>query len=380
MVSMGSGEDEGGKSGHGDARPAVPEAVVSESGGVGLMGAQGAAVVGSEPAGKSIEDAGGQSVSSTEVLAGLVKPGADAGEPDRVVATETEHPSGRDAHAVEGAGVASTVMAPPGEGGGRVEAGSPPTPRRLSKVMLAAAAIAGLILISVPFALSGLGRPASRGSTAVSGAVYSSGGGSSPGLVPSAETPTPMPSTATAALAPAPLPVLAPPARAAAPAPVPSAVAAPAPAPPAPAKAAPNTAPAPPQSWFLIENVGSQKCLAPQGSRSSTGTLLVLAYCNGADPTQRWTFASDGTVRTLGGQMCMDVTDSPHNGSLLEIASCNASRSGTQRFVLNNSNDLVEKQADLCTDAKDWGTSAGTLLQLWSCAGTNNQKWFKVPL
>jgi hypothetical protein len=55
------------------------------------------------------------------------------------------------------------------------------------------------------------------------------------------------------------------------------------------------------------------------------------------------------------------------------VAHCNGSPA--QQFVLNAAHDLVNVQADKCVDAKDKGTSNGVRLQLWSCAGTSNQKW-----
>jgi hypothetical protein len=54
--------------------------------------------------------------------------------------------------------------------------------------MLAAAAIAGIVLIAVPFALGGLLRHGNPRGTGADAAAYSSGGSSSSGFVPSPET------------------------------------------------------------------------------------------------------------------------------------------------------------------------------------------------
>jgi hypothetical protein len=124
----------------------------------------------------------------------------------------------------------------------------------------------------------------------------------------------------------------------------------------------------------LIVNFASNRCLASQGGSRSAGTQMVLADCDRNDPSQGWTFPSDGTARDFGGTMCLDVS-SPGNGALLRLAACSAGRATEQAFVLKSSYDLVDVHPDLCVDAKDNGTAAGTVLQTWSCAGTSNQKW-----
>ncbi|MBM9507338.1 RICIN domain-containing protein [Actinacidiphila acididurans] len=124
-----------------------------------------------------------------------------------------------------------------------------------------------------------------------------------------------------------------------------------------------------------IVNFGSSRCLAAQGGSSVAGTLAVLADCNQSDPSQGWTLSSDGTVRDFAGTRCLDISGTPGNGTAVRIKPCSAARQSTQNFVLKPSYDLVEVQPDLCVDAKDNGTAAGTVLQLWSCAGTSNQKW-----
>lgn len=149
---------------------------------------------------------------------------------------------------------------------------------------------------------------------------------------------------------------------------------------PAPAAKPPsgNTAARPVsfQGTFIV-NYGSNRCLAAQGRSSAPGTRLVLADCDRGDASQGWSFASDGTIRDFAGTMCVDVSGSPRNGSTLHLANCSGSRHRTQSFTLKSSYDLVQVQPDLCVDAKDNGTAAGTPLQLWSCEGTTNQKWHR---
>jgi hypothetical protein len=128
------------------------------------------------------------------------------------------------------------------------------------------------------------------------------------------------------------------------------------------------------QGAFIV-NFASNRCLAGQGGSRAAGTQMVLADCNRDDPSQGWTFASDGTARDFGGTMCLDVSGTPGDGTTVHLAACSAARHSTQAFVLKPSYDLVEVQPDLCVDAKDQNTAAGTVLQMWTCAGTANQKW-----
>ena len=70
----------------------------------------------------------------------------------------------------------------------------------------------------------------------------------------------------------------------------------------------------------------------------------------------------------------MDVAwGSRDDGAVIQLAKC--SGNPAQQFVLSTAGDLVNPQADKCVDAKDNGTKDGTKLQLWTCAGTANQKW-----
>ncbi|WP_331737555.1 RICIN domain-containing protein [Streptomyces sp. NBC_00019] len=128
----------------------------------------------------------------------------------------------------------------------------------------------------------------------------------------------------------------------------------------------------------LLFNFASSRCLATQGGSKAAGTQTVLADCNSSDPSQGWTFPSDGTVRDFAGTMCLDVSGLD-DGALVRLAKCSSSRAANQRLVLKSSYDIVvNADPDLCVDAKDKNTAAGTVLQLWSCAGTANQKWRKA--
>ncbi|MEV8541182.1 RICIN domain-containing protein [Streptomyces sp. NPDC051572] len=121
----------------------------------------------------------------------------------------------------------------------------------------------------------------------------------------------------------------------------------------------------------LIRGHGSGRCVDVTGGSSADNTRLRIWDCTSA-ARQKWQFASDGTVRALG--KCMDVDGgSRTDGAWIKLVACNGT--GAQRFRLNAAHDLVNVQADKCVDVTDAGTGNGAELQLWSCTGGDNQKW-----
>lgn len=121
----------------------------------------------------------------------------------------------------------------------------------------------------------------------------------------------------------------------------------------------------------LIVGYASSRCVSVSAHKGSDGSPLTLQGCGG-DAWQKWVFASDGSVRSMG--LCMDIaTASTSDGAGIQLARCNGG--WAQKFDLNGSHDLVNTKIGKCVDAKDSGTAAGTRLQLWDCGGTSNQKW-----
>ncbi|WP_244666488.1 S1 family peptidase [Myceligenerans indicum] len=114
------------------------------------------------------------------------------------------------------------------------------------------------------------------------------------------------------------------------------------------------------------------KCIDVPGSNFSDGVPLQIWTCNGT-AAQRWTFASDGTVRA--GGLCMDLAwgDST-NGTTVQIVNCNGNIA--QQWVLSGAGDLVSIAADKCVDVQGWNGDDGTKLVIWECHGGANQKWW----
>jgi hypothetical protein len=282
-----------GEAGEGSPRVAVPAGELGRAGDafpLGTSRASESADVHAESTGQPAKEAGRASVgpvTSADVVSGLVvargEVDADSVGADSAAATEgAALPAGIDEGAVE---VATLAAAPPQEVGGRVESGLPPKPRRISNPMLVAAAIAGMVLTAVPFALGGLGGHGSPRGAGADAAAFSSGGGSSSGFVPSAEAGIPMPSTGVVA-PPASQPPAAQPPAAVAPAAAAPAPAAPA-APPAESPTPPAPAPAPPPpstSSATSANVKISGQVSCTSGRSVEGVWVAAAQGSGFAP------------------------------------------------------------------------------------------------
>nr|WSX75680.1 ricin-type beta-trefoil lectin domain protein [Streptomyces sp. NBC_00899] len=120
-----------------------------------------------------------------------------------------------------------------------------------------------------------------------------------------------------------------------------------------------------------IVSYASSLCVGVSARKGADGSPLALQGCAGK-AWQKWVFASDGSVRSMG--LCMDIANaSTDDGATIQLARCNGG--WAQQFNLNSSLDLANTRLGMCVDAKDMGTAAGTPLQLWECEGTSNQKW-----
>jgi beta-glucanase (GH16 family) len=113
------------------------------------------------------------------------------------------------------------------------------------------------------------------------------------------------------------------------------------------------------------------KCVDVQGASSADGTPVQLYQCNGTN-AQRWTMASDGTIRALG--KCLDVRyGGTADGTRVQLWTCNGT--GAQKWQYTSIRELYNPQSGKCLDVTDWNTADGTPLQIWSCSGNANQKW-----
>jgi ricin-type beta-trefoil lectin protein len=137
----------------------------------------------------------------------------------------------------------------------------------------------------------------------------------------------------------------------------------------------PTVQSAPRTVGVAVQNYGSNRCIDVMDAQSGVGrdgTPLQLWDCAGSS-NQKWVFASDGSVRSLG--LCMDLAlASTADNTQIQLVNCNGG--WAQKFTLNAAHDLVNPTADKCVTAN--GSGNGSRLVLRSCAGTTNQKWHKA--
>ncbi len=129
-----------------------------------------------------------------------------------------------------------------------------------------------------------------------------------------------------------------------------------------------NTAAANPS--FAVKTLDGLCLEMPQ---AVDGVALTIARCDGG-AGQKWTFNSDGSMRSHG--YCLDLAwAAQEDGTRVQSATCNGG--WAQRFYVNSANDLVNSDIGKCIRPVGGASVSGALLELWSCDGSDPQKWLK---
>ncbi|MGC4888190.1 ricin-type beta-trefoil lectin domain protein [Micromonospora sp. DT227] len=118
-----------------------------------------------------------------------------------------------------------------------------------------------------------------------------------------------------------------------------------------------------------LVSAANGKCLDVANNSTSDGATVHMWTCYPTVASQKWTLADDGSVRSQG--KCLDVAN---NGTAVHIWTCYATVT-TQRWTLTAAGDLVNAASGKCLDIRDNNQADGATLQIWSCAGSANQKW-----
>ncbi|GGY10773.1 RICIN domain-containing protein [Streptomyces anandii] len=127
-----------------------------------------------------------------------------------------------------------------------------------------------------------------------------------------------------------------------------------------------RTASAPQQVTYA----GAASALCMDAS-SATAMRLNLAGCDGR-ATERFTYSDTHQLRAAG-DLCA-TAQGGSRGALVVLAQCSGGQ--TQHWILGGDGSI--RQGNLCLDALNGGTQAGTLIQLWDCSGSSNQTWRAV--
>jgi Ricin-type beta-trefoil lectin domain len=120
------------------------------------------------------------------------------------------------------------------------------------------------------------------------------------------------------------------------------------------------------------------KCLDDHGNGSADSNPIDIWSCNGS-AGQRWTTASDGTVRING--KCMGLNGGgTANGTKVVLLTCDGT--GSQEWRPKSGGQLVNPQSGRCLDDPGSSTTNGNQLDIYTCVGSANEQWtppYAVP-
>ncbi len=134
--------------------------------------------------------------------------------------------------------------------------------------------------------------------------------------------------------------------------------------------AAPNSGPTGP----IRLDVGGQ-CLDDLGNRSSSGTAVVLWSCRSGGAAERWTLASDGTVRVHG--LCLEVAgNGGYLNQVVRLWTCHAGTAGPRETWLTGTDgQLASAASGLCLSDPRPTAGNGTRPTLIGCGLRRSQLW-----
>ena len=134
--------------------------------------------------------------------------------------------------------------------------------------------------------------------------------------------------------------------------------------------AAPDTGP----TGQLRLDLGGQ-CLDDLGNRSANGAAAVLWSCRSGGPAERWTLASDGTIRIHG--KCLEVAgNGGYLGQGVRLWPCDAGGAGPREIWLTGTDgELGSAQSGLCLSDPRSTASNGTRPTLIPCGLKRGQIW-----
>jgi len=127
--------------------------------------------------------------------------------------------------------------------------------------------------------------------------------------------------------------------------------------------------PLPTDSTFTLKGANSNRCLdVPNGQ---TGVQVQIYDCSG-NANQTITQTTAGELRVSGKCLGADGNGTTA-GTKLILWTCNGSNSQKWWFRLDGS--VVNRSNGLAMDVTSWGTANGSKVQLWTALGNATQKW-----
>jgi chitinase len=111
-------------------------------------------------------------------------------------------------------------------------------------------------------------------------------------------------------------------------------------------------------------------CLDDRSASTADFNPVQVYTCNGTN-AQQWTVGSNNSLQTLG--KCLDVDAAgTANGTKVDLYDCNGT--AAQAWTHQSNGELLNPASGKCLDDTGYG-SAGTQVQIWTCADTSNQQW-----
>ena len=111
-------------------------------------------------------------------------------------------------------------------------------------------------------------------------------------------------------------------------------------------------------------------CLDDRSASTADFNPVQVYTCNGTN-AQQWTAGSNNSLQTLG--KCLDVDAAgTANGTKVDLYDCNGT--AAQAWTHQSNGELLNPASGKCLDDTGYG-SAGTQVQIWTCADTSNQQW-----
>ncbi len=137
------------------------------------------------------------------------------------------------------------------------------------------------------------------------------------------------------------------------------------------------TAAVPPVATSMLTNRNAARCMGVPGGTTVNLTQLGLLDCQGG-VNQQWAtlpVGASGELRVYGNK-CMDGNGSENggaNGDRIQIYDCHGGTN--QQWTRTAAGEIRNFTGLMCVDVANKATANSSPLVLWTCDGTNSQKW-----
>jgi hypothetical protein len=114
------------------------------------------------------------------------------------------------------------------------------------------------------------------------------------------------------------------------------------------------------------------KCLQDPGGRTANGTHVQIANC-ASGATERWTVASDGTIRVNG--RCLDIAGTGSaSGKQLQLWSC-GNANPRQLWAQGTRGELINPASGICVTDPGSSRKNGTVPTMGACHVKSYEQW-----